>query len=105
MISYYKNKQKEELMKIDLLFGENERKLNGLLEEVRKRIEKCEMLKNVITNNITCSDDHHKHSFVDIIEQFNILIKTHMHKYNNTNNIHLNDYHFIYGANQHIYKH
>jgi hypothetical protein len=105
MISYYKNKQKEELMKIDLLFSENERKLNGLLEEVRKRIEKCEMLKNVITNNITCSDDHHKHLFVDIIEQFNILIKTHMHKYNNTNNIHINDYHFIYEANQHIYKH
>lgn len=105
MISHYKNKQKEELMKIDLLFSENERKLNGLLEEVRKRIEKCEMLKNVITNNITCSDNHHKHSFVDIIEQFNILIKTHMHKYNNTNNIHLNDYHFIYEANQHIYKH
>ena len=88
--------QKEELMKIDLLFSENERKLNGLLEEVRKRIEKCEMLKNVITNNITCSDDNHKHLFVDIIEQFNILIKTHMHKYNNTNNIYLNDYHFIY---------
>ena len=103
MISYYKNKQKEELMKVDLLFSENERKLSGVLEEVSKRIEKCEMLKNVISgnnnNNNTMSSDS-KCSLVDIIKQFNILIKTHMHKYNNTNtntnNIHLNDYHFIH---------
>ena len=99
MIRYYKNKQKEELMKINLLFIENERTLNGLLEEVSKRIEKCEMLKNVITNNnnmSTYNDHYTQHSLIDIIEQFNILIKTHMSKYNNTNNIHINNYHFIH---------
>ena len=94
MISYYKNKQKEDLIRINLLFTENERKLSCVLEEVSKRIEKCEKLKNVIIHNTNNNDNESKHSFLDIIEQFNILIKTHMPKYKDST--HLNDYHFIH---------